>query len=330
MLRIVLCLFSLVIFSGFAGSIPPRWEGCGPSLKGLPINQFTVQKLAPLAEELRTLLQEDQSPLWQQRYYQILDSDPGNLELYLQQLYGSHASPLIDAFKQELGSKYLALLGDPGLANRLADFLKFAKGQNLKSEKGISVWKARQLYSDSLGFKKVYRGIKLSAQHLDEIVSGGKGLFSQGYRTSPERIKKMSGELATFFPLFPFIPRENIAPHQVGRHWGLISYYMSTTESPELAASAGHYSGGQPTFIEDPPGQKQSLYVMKLRVPELALLYPENLFACFNCAKSGVKVGDKLIKEREVEQFIPYYIPREQILEISPVVNIPPAWEPVE
>src|SRR4029077_21119119 len=69
-----------------------------------------------------------------------------------------------------LGTSYLPLLADPGIAVHVDDFSKFVLAKGLKNG---DPWEARRLFSEHLGKTIVFRGMSLVPRDIEYIAKNG-------------------------------------------------------------------------------------------------------------------------------------------------------------
>jgi len=198
---------------------------------------------------------------------------------------------------RQLGPRFDELLVDPGLVLRIEAFADFVRANRLND---ANPWRARLLFSSSLGARTVYRALALTDEERQNILRAGifstlalktRGLVRRdlpklpflgapadlfrdfdGGKGSAKLHIGMDGEefvlkryvLETPPGIFPIAKAFDLKLSAL-----LIeSPVLSVAEKPEIALAAAK------PYLGNNPGKQ--LVLFELEVPELDLLYPQN------------------------------------------------------
>jgi hypothetical protein len=208
--------------------------------------------------------------------------------------YGEKALASLEA----LGPKFTDLIVDPGIVFNISGFTEFVKNNNLLRS---DPWRARGLYADHLGFATVYRALALTSEEYKTILREGmestvlrSGEPASGTETDLRRKLVERGSLRDR-PRDPF---------------------LSVSKYKDVAAAVAS------SFVTDKSAQK--VYVFKLHIPRLDLLYHapdtflnglklwgEKYVVSVGRSKKSFPVDDRL------ESFILYKVEPNEILSVS-------------
>lgn len=243
-------------------------------------------------EWARKITDKKMSPLKNPEYYNFLEKHIGETRTVVERWYGPHAHAMLTWVERELGKRFIPLLTDPGLANHFEKFQTFAS-KTVAAKPNISLPDLRQAFSDSLGKIKVFRGMVLSDQEVNEIQK--TGIASRLFLTSQRDVafsdymgplKAISGE-----PLYPLTPMESILKKYSSGNLDqeTLQTQISTSTYPEVAETAGFHSAG--VHWSSMAENNKAMYVFELEIPILDLIRTQGLF-----------------KNHEEGAFIPYVI----------------------
>lgn len=266
------------------------------------------------------------------KYYKYFAKDAERTKKLLDRWYRADTKifNIQDAIAQiegSFGEEYLALLTDPGIVHRFDSFLEFATNLKESSDSVPSPMELRTLFSEHLGTKSVFRGMMLTPEEYAFIQKHGIVAPALTDRARASRILEETFDTAQ---------RKRYARHARSIYHDITGGRMqdffekqnlltlSVSKYEPVARSAGYHSSRE---LETPGKQ---LYLFECEVPELSLLRHENVFEYHRRMKGTMKVGEFEVnqeKDLDVEIFIPFGIPREQIKRMTRIEEVPPVWE---
>lgn len=241
----------------------------------------------------------------------------GKYKQFAEQRYEAEGVRALSAL-EKLNPKWQVLVTDPGLMFRVDEFVKFANSKKLTD---LGPWEAREVFSQHLGDRVVYRGIAITGDEAAEIQKLGMGsgalrqdldILNSPYSLYIEVMNRLAGVTKT-------------------------DRLLSVSDYPDLAAAVAKRHGfGRMGYR---PGLDRGVYVFKLKVPELDLIYLEKGHPFLPLPKSAEKnmisvrnpkgkVSASYPLDRKVESFVFFRAEPSEILEVKRVETPPDYnWE---
>jgi hypothetical protein len=205
----------------------------------------------------------------QAEFFDGIGSDPARIESLYKSWYGNSA-PGFEAFAKCLESRLLALALDPGIVNRADEFIRFANA-DLKSLPQTSLIDLRRRFSQSLGMRRIFRGLSLSKSQLQRILKEGiqpRALTFQVYKPdiypeldSPYQPKNRLEEELVSWGRFLLNGPKNDMFNRINSG-GNDSFSQSASAFQEVAVYASRNFGR--------PGQ--DVYVFELEIPAIDVI----------------------------------------------------------
>lgn len=284
-------------------------------------------------QNLISNLLEDKNIFSNNKLYEYYSKHLDEATQLLKKWYGPDAQNLLESTNRELGLDFTPLLIDPGIANRLAEFIKFVQPNlDLRFK---SLMEIRQAFSKYLGETTVFRGMALIPEELDSIkkrgILGSIMLHEEAAKQQFTRVlcpykKHTKGRVPDSWMDEIHVKRDGQGFRFPGICFVGNSPVISVSAHPELASSIGFYDSHR-TEEDD-----TDFFLFTINLPEISYINPTGLF--FDAIKDApeemrVVVGDFNIayNNPEVESFVFYNINPENIQRIDKITKSPPKWE---
>ncbi|MES2768158.1 MAG: hypothetical protein V4596_03350 [Bdellovibrionota bacterium] len=209
---------------------------------------------------------------------------------YGKSFYGQHG---VTAFEKlnTLNHKFAQLIVDPGVVLRLDEFIRFVKQKKLLS---TDPWEAREVFSKSLGTKKIYRALALTDSQAIEI--SNYGMHSAVVRFDKKNIHEFAIEKDRRGKFIQVNSREQMTFNahllEMIRRGGNSqkTRTLSVSEHPEVSLAVAYEK------IRYKNIDNKSIYLFELEVPNIDLLYPS--------MKLGLKEEYDYINSLHIELYI--------------------------
>jgi len=231
-------------------------------------------------------------------------TSPEDQEQYAKIKYGADFGITALASLGALGQPFTELIVDPGIVLHVSDFVEYVQTQKLK---GVNPWAARQLYAKHLGFTVVYRALALTEEEYETAKKDG--IKSALLRSSPRPFQVSN--------LSKLIKIERSALLHERDPFNSVTKYKEAG----MAATYTH-------LVSRLQRQEDvKIYVFKLRIPRLDLLY----FASDNfLGESGMWGKSYVVSpydgsepaksfplDRDLESFIQYIVEPREIVSVA-------------
>lgn len=243
------------------------------------------------------------NPFDNEKFYEYHTKNFNKIDFQLEKLYNNiMKDQYIENLKYGgIAEKHKVLLADPCVAFRSEELAEFVKSNNIDTE-ALSPFELRKIFSEYLGKKTVYRGVRASNDVGEKIKNDGT--FAHAFVDKEKAIKDIA------FYLSPEWDREDT-------HWDKIldkikyrdkkSPYLSVSTEYDIAASV-------PKNYDS-----NSSVVVKAEIPKLSMIEQKKEY--YNMQTSRIddvlKVGQKRYKyntdQHKIEAFVPFYISPEFI-----------------
>mgnify|MGYP001569858018 CR=1 FL=1 len=263
------------------------------------------------------------------KYYQEHFNEVGNI---LERWYGEKGKDIVTKVNRELGVDFLCLALDPGIANRLDDFIEFVqKNLDLRFQSPDSI---RKSFSDHLGKETVYRALMLTDDELENI--RGKQMLPSGMNDKSKFKRDLTEMFSPFssyqLKAYPTTPMQEImarlSPFKVEGTTMMPFYFMgnsnilSVSGYPEVGLSIAYHDGHQYEI----PGK--NLYLFELNIPMISLIKQEGLFEINNDGMD-LKIGDKIVKSGDPnkEMFVFYGLDPNSVKGVKKIDSPPPKYK---
>jgi len=280
-------------------------------------------------ERLAKELVAEGNVLENEKYYRYFQKNIDRMKKLFIRSYHREKGPQIKEMMQkieaELGTEYLALLADPGIAQNFEKFLTFSLNLKQKTQTLPDVITLRQLFSEKLGTQTIYRGMMLTEEEVASIPK--IGILSQGFLKKERAIHVVQDGLDPDERYHYVDHARNFYGEIMKRltDWGKkeSSLTISVSGYEPVARSVGYHDSEQ---LENP---HKRMYVLECDVPVISLIRMENIFDYERKPMTRLKIDTFEVNEEtdlQVEMFVPYLIPKEQIKSIEPINKIPVKW----
>ena len=269
------------------------------------------QRIGIVNNLFRGIYQDKKSPFESEEFYKFLSADIQQTKNLIHQWYGARAgSKLIQKVEKNLGEKNLVLLGDPGIASRVDDLIKYTKSDQVNINK-TSPFNLRKDFAKHLGYSKIYRGMAITDQQAAKIQH--QGLLAPGLLD----IRKT--EEALFNLLDTNSVRNKQDSHNSGYYVDQIiarvdygrnndDIYSSCSKYRDVASSIGWYSQKKDKDNVHP-------YLIEMDIPTISVIEQKGIFdnltdlagrigKTFSVGKGNIYKSD----DPDVEVFAPFIV----------------------
>lgn len=202
----------------------------------------------------------------------VADAVSGNFERFAGDRYGFGGVRALSAL-ESLGPQFRELIADPGIALRAENFKQFVIGSGLER---AEPWAARELFSQYLGTRTVYRALNLTAADHANIMRNG--MDSALLRSSDDVVVQLK-----------VLMNESLSSHVSRRVRPQTSNsrdpLMSVSGDPTIAAAASSQARVNEVFTPLQSGNifgffagsmmqpLKSTYLYTIKIPEIDLIY---------------------------------------------------------
>lgn len=263
-------------------------------------------------------------------YYDFFLKDLSYTKALLYRWYDRHSKVMIDKVSSELGERYIVLLTDPGVANRVDELIILGK-KYVQKNPDASPSELRAFFSEHLGRVKIFRGMMLTEQQKRKALK--EGIYARGFLNSGNIQNSLINTLDSlslkkdvpYLENYPKSPGEEISGRIHRLYKAEKSMWISTSKYKEIAESVGYHNSGK---INE---QGYKLHVFEIEIPKISTIKLEGLFKQVDrYSKEMIAVGSKfktsLTGDLGVEVFIPYRIKPDDIIKVTTHDSPPAEW----